>query len=133
MKMVVRNFNKLKDLEILNSICIDRNLSTIDPEMLSDFGFIVSNIAFGWLYPTLTSNLCIIENVIVNKNFEYELRNEALNMLFKQLHSTAKTLGCKYIKNSVGNASMKNRLEKLGYTKIETNVNTYLGVISCLG
>jgi hypothetical protein len=130
----VKLFNKNNDYYIIQDFCNKRNLEEIDKDLLSDFGAIIFDnetpLVVGWLYPTVSSKLCIIENVISNKEMvDIGLRNDSIGLLFKTLHSFAKDMGYKYIKNAVENKSMKNRLESYGYMSLQDNVTNYMGVL----
>ena len=134
--MFIRPFDKKSDMALLKTISDGHALPEMQAAMLSDFGIIVFNdsgpIVFGWLYPTISSNLCIIENIIKNPNYKLDV-TDAINLLFEELHFIAKTLGYKFIRMSIENTSMKNRVEKLGYMKTEENVTNYMGSLLCLG
>ena len=129
--LIVNRFDKNRDMGALDGFATKRQLPLMEKGLLSDFGLIVSDerdmIVMGWLYPTLTSNFCIIENVISNvdiKNIDL-----AIELLFKELHLLAKNMDYKYIRNSVENKSMKKRLESYGYMKTQDNVTNYMGVL----
>lgn len=132
--LTTKLFNKNDDYPIIIEFCNAWKLPLIDIELLSDIGVIIFEsekpLVCGWLYPTVGSKLCIIENVIRDKNFtNKELIDSSMSLLFETLHLIALDRGCKYIKNSVQNESMKNRLESYGYKMLETNVTTYMGVL----
>lgn len=132
--LTTKLFNKNTDYPIITSFCNKWGLPLIDSELLSDLGVIILEaeipIVCGWLYPTMGSKLCIIENVIRNKDYtDKKLIDSSMSLLFETLHLIALDKGYKYIKNSVHNESMKKRLESYGYTMLETNVTTYMGVL----
>ena len=131
MQFSTRLFSLTKDFSIIEDFCKQRNLTVIDKDMLSSYGVIVFQdnlpVVCGWLYPILTSKLCIIENVIGSK--EIKDKQESIDLLFTTLHLIAKDLGYKYIKNTVSSESIKNRLESYGYMKTQDNLTNYMGVL----
>lgn len=127
-------FKKDSDMSIVNDFAQERNLATIDKDLLSDYGIIVLAddipVVCGWLYPTVGSKLCVIENVIRSKKInDKDVIDESMKLLFVTIHLIAKDMGYKYIKNSVENNSMKSRLESYGYVSLNDNVTNYMGVL----
>ena len=55
-------------------------------------GFIVDGVAAYFLYQT-DSTICFLENLIANKNIEKEIRNQAIDLIIKELMKTAQDLG----------------------------------------
>ena len=103
----------------------------IDRDMLSAYGVIVLDndvpVICGWLYPVMTSKLCIVENII--SDVDIKDKNDMIKLLYSTFHLIAKDLGYKYIKTTVQNESMKSRLESYGYMNTQTNLTNYIGVI----
>lgn len=129
--LTTKLFKKDEDYKTIENFCSKRSLPLIDKDLLSDYGVIVLDgetpVVCGWLYPTISSKLCIIENVISDTNVKD--KDESLSLLFYTLHLIAKDMGYKYVKNSVENKSMKKRLESYGYMSLQDNVTNYMGVL----
>lgn len=134
MTLSTKLFKKDSDMSIADDFAQERNLATIDKDLLSDYGIIVLAddvpVVCGWLYPTVGSKLCVIENVIRSKKInDKDVIDESMKLLFITMHLIAKDMGYKYIKNSVENNSMKTRLESYGYVSLNDNVTNYMGVL----
>lgn len=134
MSLKVILFQKDKHMSVIEKFSQDRNLPMIDKDLLSDYGFMISNdnnpVVCGWLYPTIGSKLCVIENVIRSVEIkDKDLIDDSMRLLFETLHLLAKDMGYRYIKNSVENESMKTRLESYGYKSLHDNVTNFIGVV----
>lgn len=129
--LTTKLFKKDEDYKTIETFCNKRSLPLIEKDLLSDYGVLVLDgetpVVCGWLYPTLGSKLCLIENVISDKDVKD--KDESLSLLFYTLHLIAKDMGYKYVKNSVENKSMKKRLESYGYMSLQDNVTNYMGVL----
>lgn len=134
MDLTVTYFDKNLHYFIVELFCEQHNIELINKDLLSSCGLIISQndipIVCGWLYPTIGSKMCVIENVIKGTStIDKSIVDESLKLLFVNLHMIAKDMGYKYIKNSVENKSMKNRLESYGYVAIQDNLTNYMGVL----
>ncbi len=131
MNISARLFNLEKDFSIIEDFCKKRQLPIIDKDLLSAYGVVVfidnNPVVCGWLYPVLTSKLCIVENII--SDLDVKNKTEYINLLYTTFHLIAKDMGYKYIKTTVENKSMKNRLESYGYMNTQENLTNYIGVI----
>lgn len=130
----IKVFDKNSHFSIIEDFCKQRELPLIEKDLLNDYGFIVFNnnvpVVCGFLYPTLGSKLCIIENVIRNKDLkDKKIIDEGFVLLFSTLHAVAKDMGYKCIKNTVENNSMKDRLQEYGYVILNENVTNFIGVL----
>ncbi len=134
MNLTTKLFNKNEDYHIIEDFCNKRSLMFIEKDLLSNYGVIIFNdnnpVVCGWLYPTVGSKLCLIENVISDKTMvDTTVKDDSISLLFTTLHLIAKDMGYKYIKNSVQNKSMQKRLESYGYMSLQDNVTNYMGVL----
>lgn len=85
---MIRVYNS-KDYDAIKIWFKGRNQPCPKPEMLSSTGFIVENIAAGFLYTT-NSSLCWIENLVGNPFVAKEFRNVALEEIVEALIKEAK-------------------------------------------
>ena len=129
--MQIKRFKNDEDYQTLLSWCQARNWPEINKDMLSDYGYIVSEndkkIATCWLYPVIGSSVCWMGFPFSNPNSNKYERKKALDLLFENMHNTAKNMGYTYILTTSNTPPIENRLKKYGYKLGDKNVNQYWG------
>lgn len=83
-------------------------------EMLPEIGFVVDNIAAGFLYKT-DSKITWLEFIIANPRSEKNERSKALDLVIEQLYSKAKELGFKAVFTSATHKGLIDRYKKHGF------------------
>lgn len=91
----MRRFTK-KDIPTINAWYQARKLPPLHPELYPDIGYIVENVAAGFIYQT-DSVLCFIEGYIANPQTSKEERKAAFDEITTALIRTAKDHGFKSI------------------------------------
>ena len=101
----------------------------INPEFLSDFGYMVDVDSVPtcacFLYPILGSKVAWIGWPISDPESKKEDRDLALNLLFARMHTDALEMGYKWIWTTSGLEHVQGRLKRLGYIEADTNINQY--------
>jgi hypothetical protein len=131
--MTARLFNFDKDYQTVTKWWTERNHIQIKKDFLSDYGVMVSkdgkDLAAMWLYPMITTAYCMVRFPITNPETTKLERNEALDLVFANLHGMTKDLGYKYLFCTTNHPSLIKRLEKYQYTKDAENcVHFWVGV-----
>ncbi len=111
--MKVLRFNK-HFYDEMNSWYTKRELPILIKDILPNTGFIVSEVAAGFLY-CCDGNLGLIENFITNPDAKSEDRDEAINIIIDSIEQEAKILGIKYIIGSTKEDSLLMRSLNLNY------------------
>ncbi len=87
---------ELSDLGEINSWYQERGLTALGAEFLPKTGYIVSQVAAGFLYTT-DSNLALLEGYITNPRASKRVCITAIDSITTALLRTAKELGVKHI------------------------------------
>lgn len=103
------------DYKRLQALYASWDLKTPDPMFLPNTGYMVDDVAAGFLYFT-DSKIAIIDNFIANKQSSKEERDKALDGIVEALLASAKTGGAKMIKCDSDIDAIKKRAVKLGFT-----------------
>ncbi len=93
--MEARRFEQ-KDYDTVESWFSTRGIFPAQYHALPEIGFIVENIACGFLYKT-DSSVALIENLIANPEESRENRDEALDIVVSSILDEAKKLGYRSI------------------------------------
>jgi hypothetical protein len=122
--MITRKLNLDQDYQQINKWLIDHKSFGIDKDLLSDFGFMISDaqkdIVAGFLYKT-NSKVCYIENFISNPNTEKQERRQGIRVLFETIINAAKTEGYKLILTFAELNSLIKELEDLEFKYLPSN------------
>lgn len=101
----------------------------VDPQILSDIGFVIEkdglNICAGWLYTT-NSLIASIEFIVANPFAPKEDVDEGLDFLLECLSQRALKEGKRLVMTTINNPSLAKRLEKLGYVESGANLKQYM-------
>jgi len=112
--MRVDIFNNENDLAIITKWYEQRGLEPIEARFLGQ-GFIVKDYAAVFVYATGTP-ICLLENLITNKNANAELRDEAIDLLVTTVTNFLKLKSCELIKaQSTIDVVTKRALDKHGF------------------
>lgn len=111
--MLARRYEP-NDLEEINGWLSSRGLGGADIRVLPTNGYIVPNIAVGFLYKT-DSSAAFLDFFISNKEIPYEKRQEAFDEIARQLISRAKELGFTTVVGTTSSTGMMNRCERFGF------------------
>lgn len=87
------------------------------PEFFSDTGFIVDDVAAGFLYLT-NSGIGIIDGYISNAMADKFDRDNAVNLITMNLIASARTAGIKLLKCDSQNKKVINRAKDHGFREI---------------
>lgn len=90
--MQIRRYDHERDYPMISEWHRGWKQEPVDPELLSDYGIIVGNIAAAWLY-TSNSKLTWIECTVVDPKSDKTARRDAIVALYKELFNEAKRLG----------------------------------------
>jgi hypothetical protein len=105
------------DYKRLQAFYASWDLKAPDPMFLPHIGYMVDDIAAGFIYFT-DSKIAIIDNFITNKQSNKEERDSALDGIVKALLGSAKTGGAKMIKCDSDIDAIKKRAVKMGFTPV---------------
>jgi hypothetical protein len=101
----------------------------VDPQILSDIGFVIEkdglNICAGWLYTT-NSLIASIEFIVANPFAPKEDVDEGLDFLLECLSQRALKEGKRLVMTTINNPSLAKRLERLGYVESGANLKQYM-------
>ena len=101
----------------------------VDPQILSDIGFVIEkdglNICAGWLYTT-NSLIASIEFIVANPFAPKEDVDGGLDFLLECLSQRALKEGKRLVMTTINNLSLAKRLEKLGYVESGANLKQYM-------
>jgi hypothetical protein len=97
-------------------------------QMLPDTGFIVNEIACGFLYVT-NSSLGWIEWVFSNPEKTKEERAEGLDLVFKAVQKLSKELGIQALFSAAATKAYANVLERNGFNETDKSVTHYLKIL----
>ena len=86
-------------------------------EILSNHGYIVDDVAAGFIYLT-NSSMAIIDCYVTNPESDKNTRDNALNWITIHLTAYAKNSGFKYIKCDSKIQEVINRAKKFGFKEI---------------
>ncbi len=84
-------------------------------ESLPDSGLIIPNVCACFLYKT-NSNMCMVENLISNKDCDEETRQIGLDIIFKDMLQLVKDNGFKKVLSLVNNPNVIKRCLDIEYT-----------------
>lgn len=118
--MKLRLFDHSKDMTQLNSWLEKRGLPVYINFQLPRIGFIVEEVAVGFLCQT-DSLACIIDPYITNVEANSETRSHAISKITEQILFTAKTLGFKRILYLTFEDSLAERSKSYGFITSKTN------------
>lgn len=117
--MEIRKYSD-KDLDTIMSWFKERHIP-MDPGCLPKLGFIVPDVAAGFLIETNTKS-CILEPFIANPKSGSASRNFALNAIMGDLINAARTLGYTHIFGFASHRGMVSRALSWGFMKVEDSV-----------
>lgn len=110
MSLSVRRF-ELADYLIICEWWKDWNQPIPSLEILPQNGLIIPNVAALFLYKT-DSTLCLVENLVTNKNYREKDRHDLINKLFDEVFLLAKEIGFKHVVSFSENRFVIQRLTK---------------------
>ena len=96
------------DFQILNHWCSLRDLPPLDQDVLPDTGFIVDEIAAGFLI-AMNNNMGILDFYVSNPHSDKKERDVALDEITKELIATAKDVGMKRLICTTKNDAISKR------------------------
>ena len=99
-----------------------RGISFNDRNVLPGVGFIVDNVAAGFIYMT-DSNIAFIEGFIANSDTDEMARDSALDVISECLIAHAIVMGCKYIKCETKIKSIELRAKRFGFKSFGETVS----------
>jgi len=101
----------------------------VDPQILSDIGFVIEkdglNLCAGWLYTT-NSLIASIEFIVANPFAPKEEVNISLDFLIECLSQRALKEGKRLVMTTINNPALAKRLEKLGYVESGKDLKQYM-------
>ena len=101
----------------------------VDPQILSDIGFVIEKDGFylcaGWLYTT-NSLIASLEFIVANPFAPREDVDKGLDFLFECLSQRALKEGKRLIMTTINSPSLAKRLEKLGYVESGANLKQFI-------
>lgn len=104
-ELKLREFNKEKDLKLINKWYGDWSMSQVPEWFLPEIGYVVEGVCAAFMYKT-DSKVAYMENVISNPDAPHELRALAVGMLGDQIFKKAKELGFKVVLGWTKNKSV---------------------------
>lgn len=123
--MLIRKFDLEKDYNTINEWSIARNLGPIPKELLPKIGFIVDNVACGFVIQTDTK-VAYGEFLISNPTSTKEQRNVAIDSIMNRGFEKARDLGYLIFYVNVSNPVLHERFEKeLNMVKVIDNCRVY--------
>lgn len=90
------------------------DLGSPEKEMLSDFGLVINDTAMGFLFKT-NSKTCYVDNIVTNPSKSSDERNDALNLLIKNIEFFARKSGFKLVTILTNTGNMDKRVFAMGY------------------
>lgn len=114
--MWVRAVNE-NDFKDISYWACQRGIALEPSSFFPKHGFIVQAVAAGFIYLT-DSNLAIIDCYVANPRSEKSVRNEALDLITRELIKTAKELGYTIIKCDTQIDAVKERAKHHGFKSI---------------
>jgi hypothetical protein len=105
------------DYEVLKAWTEEHEMQAPDFELLPETGFIVDNVACGFIYLT-NSKLAILEGFVTNPKSNKDTRNDALDDITLELMQIAKKSGYKVLKCETRLNAIVKRAEKFGFKEI---------------
>jgi N-acetylglutamate synthase-like GNAT family acetyltransferase len=129
--MKLRPVNLSKDISLINSWAISRNLNIMPEHRLSTFGLLAytdeKQIGACFLYPFKGSGWCMMECLITNPDSTKEERSFAIEKLFLELSNAARILGYREVFITSYLPSVNNKLDSIGFIKNMDKVNHFIG------
>lgn len=122
---MVRRYEDRDFAEVDSWFGAQRNGAHLDKGALPEIGFIVSEVACGFLYKT-DSNMCILETFVANPRAHKEVRDEAVHTVIRRLIALSKELGFKYVYGFSTSQSMIKRGLEHGFKVQETSTTIVL-------
>ncbi len=107
--MNVIDFDSIKHMDMLLTWYSQWGIPVKSMSRLSDTGLIIENVCALWLYKT-NSSVCIIENLICNRELSMADRDKGLDLIFNQIIQLAKDLGFKESFSLVKNEKVIDRV-----------------------
>lgn len=111
------------DKEMINTWYYSRKQEYLPLEQLPKIGYIVPNVAAGFLIQT-DNTFCIFEPFITNPEIPKDIRSNALDIIIEELLKTAKQLNYKSVFGFSTSVPMINRGLKHGFSIQEINSTT---------
>lgn len=105
------------DFDQISGWYTDRSLPTPKRTQIPKTGFIVDDVAAGFVYMT-DSSVCILDSFISNPESEDTERDTALNDITMHLIGYAKACGCDLAICSTGSPAVGVRAENFGFKKL---------------
>src|SRR5262249_7948099 len=87
--------------------------NAVDPASLPQVGFVVPDLAMGFLYQT-DSKLCLIEALVANPAAPKEQRSRALDRVLESLIDEARRLGFRVLQGQTALSAVVDRVRRLG-------------------
>ena len=112
--MKVEKYDIEKHCLILKDWLTARKLTLPHEDLFSDIGFVVNNIAIGFLFLT-NSKQAYIDHLATDPKSDKEERRVALDKLFETLEKTATDKGCLMITGLASMPAVRTRLDRGGY------------------
>jgi len=109
-----------EDFSMIESWCHGWNVPKVT-NVCSNLGYIVDDVAAGWLYIT-NSPVAFVEHLITNPKSGIKLRNKALDLVVLHIANVAKDMDFKHLIGITNLDVIRKRAEKL---KFNTDTKLY--------
>lgn len=124
--MLIRRFDKDKDYNTINDWSMQRSIGPIPKDLLPEIGFIIDDIACGFIIQTDTK-MAFGEFLLSNPNTTKENRSEAIQMIMDKGFETAKELGYLIFYVNVSNPILHDRFQNsLNMYKVKENCSIFV-------
>lgn len=103
-----------EDLNEINGWLVERGINPVPLSILPETGFLVVNVACGFLYST-DSKLCLLDFYISNPKIPREKRKEALDEITEALLKEAKKKGFEIAQAASSEETIKDRCKRFNF------------------